>query len=158
MNMEKPLRIERITSKGDIPFNLLLLADETLGAIGKYINNSDIYVAKQSSSDDPVAVFVLQLLSPVEMEIKNIAVAESFQGNGIGSWLIKTIQQIAAQDGISIIWVGTPDCATREINFYEKNDFKKAGVKKNFFIDNYPGPIFDNGVQLMDMVMLKMEI
>lgn len=31
-------------------------------------------------------------------------------------------------------------------------------MKKNFFIDNYPDPIFDNGVQLTDMVMLKMEI
>ena len=158
LDIEKSLRIERKTSTDSIPFDLLLLADETMEAIDRYVNDSDIYVAKQHNSCNPVAVFVLQLLNPVEIEIKNIAVAENFQGNGVGSWLIKMIRQIAMQYGRAIIWVGTPDCASREISFYEKNGFKKAGMKKNFFIDNYPDPIFDNGVQLTDMVMLKMEI
>ncbi|MFB9844507.1 GNAT family N-acetyltransferase [Mucilaginibacter ginsenosidivorans] len=156
--MNYDLQIEKITSKENIPFELLLLADETLEAIGKYINASDVYVAKQTGSTNPIAVFVLQLLNPAEIEIKNIAVATGFQRNGIGSCLIERIQQIAKQLGCVTIWVGTPDCATREISFYERNGFKKAGFKKNFFIDNYIEPIFDNGVLLKDMVMLSMEV
>lgn len=95
LDIEKSLRIERKTSTDSIPFDLLLLADETMEAIDRYVNDSDIYVAKQHNSCNPVAVFVLQLLNPVEIEIKNIAVAENFQGNGVGSWLIKMIRQIA---------------------------------------------------------------
>jgi len=32
---------------------------------------------------------------------------------------------------------------------------KIYGVRKNFFIDNYPHPIYDRGIQLKHMIMLK---
>jgi ribosomal protein S18 acetylase RimI-like enzyme len=156
-NMED-LLIEKAIHKKDIPFDLLLLADETLEAIGKYIDDSEIYVARLTEVDFPVAVFVLQALNAVEVEIKNIAVVAPFQGKGIGSRLIGLIRQLARSQGRSMIWVGTPDCAIRQIHFYERNGFRKAGIKGNYFIDNYPDPIFENGMLLKDMVMLKMDI
>lgn len=39
--------------------------------------------------------------------------------------------------------------------FTKKNGFRKFAVKKNFFIDQYEAPIYENGVQLKDMVILK---
>jgi len=44
------------------------------------------------------------------------------------------------------------------ILFYLKQGFVKYGVKKDFFVQNYPQPIYDHGIQLRDMVMLKKEL
>ena len=56
------------------------------------------------------------------------------------------------------IIVGTGDCGISQINFYEKNGFRKYDIRKNFFIDNFEKPIFENGIQLKDMILLKYEL
>lgn len=149
------LYIERLTDVKDIPFRLLLLADETVDVIAKYVYFSEVYLAKHVASKLVIAVFVLQELNPREIEIKNIAVDEVYQGRGIGSYLIDKIKQIALEEGMQILWVGTPDSATRQLNFYQRNGFRKAGVRVNFFLENYPEPIYENGILLRDMVMLQ---
>jgi len=117
---ESDCRINKLQSKDDIPFDLLLLADETTEAIEKYIFKSDVYVVTKKEELQPVAVFALCKISETEIEIKNIAVAEVFQGKGIGSCLISEIKSIAKRKKISNIIVGTRDSALRQINFYKK--------------------------------------
>jgi hypothetical protein len=39
--------------------------------------------------------------------------------------------------------------------FYEKCGFVRAFTVKNFFTDNYDHPIFECGVQLVDMIYLE---
>jgi ribosomal protein S18 acetylase RimI-like enzyme len=150
-----PLYIERLTDEEDLPFRLLLLADETVNVIAKYVYSSEVYLAKHVASKLLVAVFVLQELNRKEIEIKNIAVDEAYQGRGIGSFLIGKIKRIALERGMQILWVGTPESATRQLNFYQTNGFRKAGVKKNFYTENYIEPIYENGILLRDMVMLQ---
>lgn len=41
------------------------------------------------------------------------------------------------------------------LNFYQACGFRRSHVIKNFFTDNYPQPIFENGIQLKDMVYLE---
>lgn len=143
---------------GPLPLELLLLADETVEAIEKYVYTSDVYTVSADGNEDPVAAFVLSRLNTTEAELKNIAVAPTLQGNGIGSTLITEIRAICKHSGFRKLWVGTPDSATQQINFYEKNGFVRAGIKENFFIDNYPEPIWEDGIMLKDMLMLSMEI
>ena len=38
---------------------------------------------------------------------------------------------------------------------YEKLGFVRVGCIKNFFRDNYNHPIIENGVQLVDMIILQ---
>ena len=83
------LRLEKLLPEEPIPFSLLLLADETVAAIEKYLYTSDVYLARQEGETDPVAVIVLHTLGPAEMEIKNIAVATERQGQGIGHFLTR---------------------------------------------------------------------
>ena len=54
--------------------------------------------------------------------------------------------------------VGTAGTVARQLRFYEKNGFKVFGIKKDFFINNYPQPIYEHGIQLRDMAMLRREI
>ena len=47
--------------------------------------------------------------------------------------------------------VGTSD-SPLTIPFYEKCGFIRHHIIKNFFTDNYDHPIFECGVQLVDMI------
>jgi ribosomal protein S18 acetylase RimI-like enzyme len=138
-----------------IPFELLLLADETKEAIEKYAYDSDIYLVQAYENADPIGVFALYRISDNQVEIKNIGVLESFRNQGIGSFLIERIKQIASERNYREIIVGTPATGIREIRFYERNGFSKYAVKKDFFIENYAVPIVENGILLRDMVMLR---
>ena len=44
------------------------------------------------------------------------------------------------------------------IPFYESCGFTRAFTIPNFFTDNYDHPIWECGVQLVDMVYLKMDL
>jgi N-acetylglutamate synthase-like GNAT family acetyltransferase len=149
--------VYKIDSKEKIPFDLLLLADETIDAIEKYIYQSDIYTATEENSE-PIAVFALYKIDEKQLEIKNIAVSEELQGNGIGTFLIDHIKIIAKNDGYQSLIVGTPDCALKQIKFYEQNGFMKYDVRKDFYLKNYSKPIFENTIILRDMLMLKTEL
>ncbi len=136
----------------DIPYELLLLADETVEAINRYIFDSSIYVLNDGFQD--IAVMALHPNSNEELEIKNIAVIESYRSRGIGSILIDKVKEIARNNGYTTLTVGTSDTGFQQIKFYEKNGFIKKGIRKDFFTDNYPFPIYENGLQMRDMVVL----
>ena len=151
-------KIAKLQSKKNLPLELLLLADETLEAIEKYIYNSEVYVVKRKDLPEPIAVCALYKLSDTQVEIKNIAVSESLQGRGIGSLLLNDIKRIAAANKYQSIIVGTPEYSSKQVHFYEKNGFRKYDIRKDFFIKNYSAPIVENGIMLRDMVMLKCDL
>lgn len=150
--------ITKAESGEELPFDLLLLADETIDAIEKYIYDSEVYKVWVPGHPQPVAVFALYPVSISEVEIKNIAVAESMQGRGLGSYLLTKIKAIAASASYKTIIVGTPDTSSLQIRFYEKNGFLRFDVRKDFFLKNYPEPIIEDGVLLRDMAMLRIEL
>lgn len=153
--------MERFTFKktdpgSDIPYELLLLADETTEAIDQYIFDSDIYLLHDDIQD--IAVIALYQNNSTELEIKNMAVIESCRSIGIGSILIDKAKEIAKENGYTILTVGTSDTGFQQIKFYEKNGFIKKGVRKDFFIENYAAPIYENGLQMRDMIMLTHDL
>jgi len=94
-------------------------------------------------------------LSAEVVEIKNIAVKESVQGQGIGQLLLKDSFNRAISKGCKEIRIGTADIAEMQLYLYQKMGFEIYAIKKNFFIDIYAEPIYENGIQLKDMVMLR---
>lgn len=143
----------KITNDSEIPYELLLLADETPEAINQYIFKCDIYLLHDDIEN--IAVMALYQNSDSELEIKNIAVVESYRNKGIGSILIDKAKEIARDNHYDVLTVGTSDTGFQQIRFYEKNGFKKTGIRKDFFIENYPSPIYENGLQMRDMVLLS---
>lgn len=149
--------VTRKLSKHDkIPYDLLLLADETVEAIDKYIFDSDLYIIEQK--DLVIAIYVLYPLNKNEIEIKNIAVNETFQGQGIGKFLLQDAEIKAKEKMYKTLLIGTPDTAFKQLQLYQKAGFETFDIKKDFFIDNYSEPIIENGIQLKDMVMLRKTI
>ncbi|MDR2285768.1 MAG: GNAT family N-acetyltransferase [Sphingobacterium sp.] len=145
-----------VEADNQLPYSLLLLADETRYAIDKYVFDSDVYVLKEE--EEELAVFCLYRIDQDTVELKNIAVSSELQGKGIGSRLIKEIVAIAQRGGYKQLIVGTADCGVDQIRFYERNGFVQYTVKKDFFVHNYEEPIIENGIQLRDMVMLRLDL
>lgn len=142
----------KIEKDSEIPYQLLLLADETIEAINQYIFKCDIYLLHDNTEN--IAVMALYKNNDDELEIKNIAVIESYRSKGIGSILMNKAKEIAYDNHYKILSVGTSDTGFQQIRFYEKNGFMKTGIRKDFFIENYPSPIYENGLQMRDMVLL----
>ena len=148
--------IRQLKKNEEIPYNLLLLADETIEAINRYINDSEIFIFEKDN--ETIAIYVLQKISDDTIEIKNIAVDTKHQGRGIGKLLLRDAISRAKAKGFKTIIIGTGDIATKQLHLYQKEGFEIFGLKKGFYTDNYPNPIYENGVQLKDMVMLKKEL
>ena len=69
---------------------------------------------------------------------------------GYGSKLIQYIYEYY-KDRCKTMLVGTGD-SPLIIPFYEHSGFIFSHRVKNFFIDHYDHPIYDNDIQLVDMV------
>jgi ribosomal protein S18 acetylase RimI-like enzyme len=145
------MKVEKI--ENNYPYDLLLLADETVEGINTYLFDSDVYVVQ--IEDKAVGVFCLLPHDKEDVEIMNIAVVEEFQNKGIGSRMLGEVEKIAGGKNYKRIILGTADCGFKQIRFYEKNGYSQYDVKKDYFLKKYPDePIFENGIQLKDMVML----
>ena len=90
------------------------------------------------------------------LEIKNIATVPECQGKGYGKALIDFIM-MKYKGTYSILQVGTGD-SPMTIPFYEKCGFARSHRIKNFFTDNYDHPIFECGIQLVDMIYLQRKL
>lgn len=150
--MKHDIDFEILNKQDQIPYDLLLLADQTIDAINKYLFDSTIYVGRKNK--DVIGVFCLYKIDNQTMELKNIAIKPEFQNQGYGSIFMDFIKGVVKGKYHNLI-VGTPDIATLQINFYQKNGFVKFDTRKDFFVENYQQPIFENDIQLKDMVLLK---
>ena len=130
--------------------DLLLLADEQENMIDRYIEKGTMYVLEDSNVK---AECVVCDEGNGILEIKNIAVDPQNQGKGYGKALIDFLASKYA-DEYSVLQVGTGD-SPLTIPFYEKCGFVRSHKVQNFFTDNYDHPIYEGGVQLVDMVYLQ---
>ena len=149
-------KIRKLQKNEEPPFDLLLLADETLEAINKYINDSELYIME--NNENIIAVYVLQDLGKGIVEIKNIAVDENLQGNGIGKILLFDAIKKAQEKKYNQIIIGTANGGIKQLYLYQKVGFEIFDIKKNFILDNYPEPIYENGILLKHMIMLKKDL
>ncbi|MGI6161205.1 MAG: GNAT family N-acetyltransferase [Christensenellales bacterium] len=129
---------------------LLLIADPEESVLDAYINKCRLY--EYTVNGEVLGVAATLTLPNNTIELKNIAVHPSFQHDGIGSRLIKYILGDALY---SRLIVGTADASAEALAFYGKNGFKPYARVTNFFIDNYPQPVYDNGRLCRDMIMLE---
>ena len=146
------MELHKIENNKNAYMDILLIADPDIEAIERYLYDGDLYVCKDEA--DIVAVAVLYPLEDGMCELKNIAVLESLQGKGIGSKFLKKLMCEALKSYTHML-VGTT--APTE-GFYESVGFEYSHTIPNFFIDNYPEPIFEDGIQCVDMRCFKMKL
>lgn len=147
------MQIKRITHNKKQYLSLLLLADEQEDMIDRYLERGTMYVL----DDDGVkAECVVTDEGNGTLELKNIAVKPDVQGRGYGKALVDYIIRTYAGQ-YAVLQVGTGD-SPATIPFYEACGFRRHHLVKNFFTDHYDHPIYECGVQLVDMVYLERKL
>jgi ribosomal protein S18 acetylase RimI-like enzyme len=146
------LSIRPIREDESIPYDLLLSADPSELAIQVYLPYSTIYLAY--IDDIIIAQYVLFPINDNEIEIKNIAVYEAYQGQSIGKLLLQDATQRAIDTGYKTLSIGTSNASIGQLYLYQQQGFELSGIKMNFFIDNYTEPLYENGIQCVHMLML----
>lgn len=142
------MHIRQVTENKKQYLALLLLADEQQDMIDRYLERGTMYVLDDGGVQ--CECVVTDEGSGV-LEIKNIATAPSAQRKGYGKAMIDYL--CAAYRGrYSVLQVGT---SPFNIPFYEKCGFVRSHVVQNFFTDHYDHPIFECGIQLVDMIYLQ---
>lgn len=132
---------------------LLLLADEQESMIDRYLERGTMFVLDDNGVKSEC---IVTDEGNGILEIKNIATELSFHGMGYGKALIDFIEKKYAGK-FSILQVGTGD-SPLTVPFYLKCGFIHSHKIPNFFTDNYDHPIYENGVQLVDMIYLRKNI
>ena len=138
------------------PLELFLIADPDINVIQSYVAKSKCIVLEQN--DEIIGTYLLLPTRPHTVELVNIAIKESKQGNGYGKKLVKHAVDTARELGYKIIEVGTGNSSIRQIGFYQKCGFEIIGIDKEYFIKHYKEPIYENGIQCKDMVRMKQEL
>ena len=130
--------------------DLLLLADEQEDMIDRYLDRGTMYVLDDNGVK---CECVVTEEGNGVLEIKNIATVPECQGKGYAKALIDFVVQ-KYKEHYTVLQVGTGD-SPLTIPFYEKCGFVRIHSIPNFFTDNYDHPIFECGVQLVDMIYLQ---
>lgn len=132
---------------------LLLLADEQEDMIDRYLDKGKMFVLYDNGIKSEC---VVTDEGNGVLEIKNLAVYPEFQGEGYGRAMINFVA--AKYKGLfSVLQVGTGD-SPLTVPFYEKCGFTRSHRVNNFFTENYDNPIFECGIQLVDMVYLRRKL
>lgn len=145
------IKLVEANKKAYLP--LLLLADEQEDMIDRYLDRGAMYILEDSGVK---AECVVTDEGQGILELKNIAVDPACQGLGYGRRLVDFIAETYA-GRYDVLQVGTGD-SPLTVPFYEKCGFRRSHRIKNFFTENYDHPIFEGGVQLVDMVYLRKTI
>lgn len=146
------IKIEKTGNSDDL-WNLLLLADPSRELVEQYLPSSDVYTAV--IDNQAVGVAVLYKHSEGLFEIKNLAVDPQHQGRGIGYKLLMHVTSLFATSSEAELRICTGNTSEYQIALYKKAGFEITSVEKDYFLKNYPEPIYENGDRCMDLVILS---
>lgn len=141
-------------SATNAPIELLLLADPSEDKIRSYLSGSKCFVASVDAV--MVGACVVQPLSQDTYELMSIAVDPAHQNCGYGTALLKWVIDFYRNTGARQLEVGTGTFGY-QLAFYQRQGFRVTSIDQNFFVNNYPEPIFEDGIQLFDMLRLTLE-
>ena len=147
------MQIREVPTNKKAYLELLLLADEQEDMIDRYLEDGTLYVLEDGGVR---GVCVVTDEGDGLLEIKNIATDPAYHGKGYGRALIEHVTE-TYRGQFHTLQVGTGD-SPLTVPFYEKCGFARSHVIKDFFTNNYDHPIFECGVQLVDMVYLQKKL
>ena len=144
------MKFREVTEHKKNYLSLLLLADEQEDMIDRYLERGTMYVLE----DDGVKCqCVVTDEGGGVLEVKSLSVKPGFQRQGYGAAMLAFVAKTYGAY-FEVLQVGTGD-SPLTVPFYEKCGFERSHVLPGFFLEHYDHPIFEDGVQLMDMVYFR---
>ncbi|WP_419885168.1 GNAT family N-acetyltransferase [Paenibacillus sp. B-A-8] len=148
--------IRKLNAEEQPPLHLLLLADPSQSLVEAYLKRGQCFVAEIENCI--IGVYVLLQTRPETVELVNIAVDEKQQSKGIGKRLVYHAIENARLLGAKTIEVGTGNSSVGQLALYQKCGFRITGIDKDFFIRHYSEEIVENGIKVVDMIRLSLDI
>ena len=149
------IRIEIHRGSRDSLRALFELAEDSAAELDSYIEAGRVLVARSGTE----VIGHLQLTStgdPGQAEIKNMAVTESRQGQGVGRRLVQAAVDLVAAEGMATILVATAAADIGNLRFYQRQGFRMRSVERDAFTPatGYPAGLLIDGIELRDRVWL----
>jgi GNAT superfamily N-acetyltransferase len=157
--MPHDLRIETYDGPRDELRSLFELAEDSAAELDAYIGAGRVLVAVS----DGEIIGHLQLTGtgdPRQAEIKNMAVREDRQGQGVGRLLIQAAVDLAAAGAVRSILVATAAADIGNLRFYQRQGFRMRSVERDAFTPatGYPAGLLIDGIELRDRVWLDRSV
>lgn len=147
--MNEAFEIAEITIDKKRYMSLLLIGDESEAMIDRYLDHGRLFVGFLGNT--PIAVVVVTAIDADTVEVKNLAVDEKHRNKGIGHAMLRHVETIYPAKDIILGTGETPST----LRFYESCGFTPYDHIPDFFTDNYPRPIIEEGITLKDMLLLR---
>ena len=153
--MPHDVRIETYRGSRDKLRALFELAEDSAAELDSYIDAGRVLVAVSGGE----VIGHLQLTGtgdPRQAEIKNMAVLEARQGQGVGRRLIQAVVTIAAAEAVTTLLVATAAADIGNLRFYQRQGFRMRSIERDAFTPGsgyQPGLMID-GIELRDRVWL----
>jgi GNAT superfamily N-acetyltransferase len=157
--MPHDVRIETYDGPRDALRSLFELAEDSAAELDSYINTGRVLVA----TSDGEIIGHLQMTGtgdPRQVEIKNMAVREARQGQGVGRRLIQAAVDLAAAESVTTILVATAAADIGNLRFYQRQGFRMRSVERDAFTPatGYPPGLLIDGIELRDRVWLDQTV
>lgn len=156
MPIKTEISIRPIKKDESLPYGLLELADPSSKMLDSYLPKSRIFLAEFEK--EIIGVYVLLSITEQKVEIKNIAVKSEFQGKGLGKLLLSHAEETSRSMSFKTIRIATANSSIVPLHLYLSQGFLLQEIIPDFFIENYEKPIFENGVQCRDLMVLEKNI
>ena len=99
----------------------------------EFIKDTDVYLLFEESN--PIGYFALKPLSDNTCELKSIAVDAPYQGQGVGSYLMQRVLEVANDKTIQLV---THPKNVSGLFLYLKNGFEIVGWVDDYLGDGQP--------------------
>ena len=136
---------------------LLLLADEQEDMIDRYLERGNLYALYDGGLLRTTCVVTYEGASQGEgvYEVKSLATDPRYQRRGYGRLMLAHVRELYRPRARALL-VGTGDVPST-LGFYESCGFRLSHRIPNFFTDHYDHPMYEDGMQLIDMVYLRID-
>ena len=145
------MEIRQITEDKDNYLEMLLIADPQENMIRRYLDKSDMFVLEDAG--EVLTIGVVEHMKNKRCELKNLVTAQEYRRQGYGTYMVNYLSEYYSAT-CDVMYVGTGNYSNT-LDFYKQCGFVNSHIVANFFVDHYEKPIYENGIQLTDMIYLK---
>lgn len=145
------MEIRQITEDKDNYLEMLLIADPQENMIRRYLDKSDMFVLEDAG--EVLTIGVVEHMKNKRCELKNLVTAQEYRRQGYGTYMVNYLSEYYSVT-CDVMYVGTGN-DSNTLDFYKQCGFVNSHIVANFFVDHYEKPIYENGIQLTDMIYLK---
>lgn len=136
-----------------LPLDLLWEADPSQKALESYLSQSQLFGL--FAGEKTIGICAFLPLDNTLAEVKNISIRKGYQGQGLGKRLLSHVIKEAQSQGFEKLRICTATSGLVQQHLYQKSGFRPVAINLNYFVEHYPEPMFEDGLQVRDQVVME---